>query len=493
MHDKVKRAWAAEGARVGEALSRYDLSAEERARLEQRRERLQSVDMALIVSPGQNEIEEMRELGLDIVPHRKRLNESLPPLDEKFKDPDDPLALVFVCAMWLTGFDAPSCSTVYLDKPMRNHTLMQTIARANRVYPGKQCGVIVDYANVFESLERALAIYGTAGSTRTPVQDKDILVDELRATLAALDTFCEAVGVKLDAIEAAMPVLQRLTLLGETANALLAPDERRKEYLAQARLADRLYVAIKPHRRAAEFAVRMSTVTALAEKVREEMAPETADISDVLRRIGEILDRSITGAATIAEGPPAIDLSRMNFKALSARFKASATKNLDLERLKAAIRAQLDRLIALNETRVDLREKFEALIEAYNLGSSQIEQLFLELLELSSVLTDEEARHVREQLTEEELVVFDLLTRPGPELSPAERDEVKKVARQLLTKLRGILTMDWQKTAQSRARIRDMIEESLDEGLPRAYTPDVFKAKAGVVFQHVYERYGRVA
>jgi type I restriction enzyme R subunit len=131
---------------------------------------LTTTDMALIVSPGQNEIEQMKKLGLDIGPHRKRMNESQPGLDEKFKDPADPLRLVFVCAMWLTGFDAPSCSTVYLDKPMRNHTLMQTIARANRVFPGKHSGVIVDYANVFASLEKALAIYGAGKGGTNPVQ-----------------------------------------------------------------------------------------------------------------------------------------------------------------------------------------------------------------------------------------------------------------------------------------------------------------------------------
>ena len=114
----------------------------------------------------------MKKLGLDIEPHRRRMNESQPGLDEKFKDTDDPLRLVFVCAMWLTGFDAPSCSTVYLDKPMRNHTLMQTIARANRVFPGKHSGVIVDYANVFASLEKALAIYGAGKGGKSPVKDK---------------------------------------------------------------------------------------------------------------------------------------------------------------------------------------------------------------------------------------------------------------------------------------------------------------------------------
>src|SRR5206468_9941453 len=124
--------------------------------------------------------QQMQARGLDIMPHRKRMNESQLPLDEKFKDPDDPLRLVFLCAMWLTGFDAPSCSTVYLDKPMRNHTLMQTIARANRVFPGKHSGMIVDYANAFASLEKALAIYGAGKGGRMPVRDKKKLLDELR-------------------------------------------------------------------------------------------------------------------------------------------------------------------------------------------------------------------------------------------------------------------------------------------------------------------------
>ncbi len=162
MHDKVRRHWKAERARVEQELAKLTTygakSDPDRIReLRGRLEVIQTTDMALIVSPGQNEIEQMKRLGLDIAPHRKRMNDEA--LDEKFKDPQDPLRLVFVCAMWLTGFDAPSCSTVYLDKPMRNHTLMQTIARANRVFPGKHSGLIVDYANVFASLEKALAIY----------------------------------------------------------------------------------------------------------------------------------------------------------------------------------------------------------------------------------------------------------------------------------------------------------------------------------------------
>src|SRR5450759_4930259 len=141
----------------------------------------------------------MKKLGLDIVPHRKRMNEQ--ELDEKFKNPDDPLRLVFLCAMWLTGFDAPSCSTIYLDKPMRNHTLMQTIARANRVFPGKHSGLIVDYANVFASLEKALAIYGAGKDGKSPVKDKQQLVAELRKAVSDATGFCAAKSVMLADIE----------------------------------------------------------------------------------------------------------------------------------------------------------------------------------------------------------------------------------------------------------------------------------------------------
>ena len=193
VYDKVRKYWQAERALVEQTLAQQRLTEERRAELTQRLEVLTTTDMAVVVSPGQNEVEQMKQLGVDIVPHRKRMNEE--PLDEKFKDPADPLRLAFVCAMWLTGFDAPSCSTIYLDKPMRNHTLMQTIARANRVYPGKMSGLIVDYANVFASLERALAIYGKGKGGETPVRDKKALAQELRQAVADATGFCAGQSV----------------------------------------------------------------------------------------------------------------------------------------------------------------------------------------------------------------------------------------------------------------------------------------------------------
>jgi type I restriction enzyme, R subunit len=445
MYHKVRKHWADETARVqkelgdlayqprgGEATPEQARRDARKAALKARLAVLSETDMAVIVSPGQNEIEQMKQLGIDIEPHRKRMNESQPGLDEKFKDTKDPLRLVFVCAMWLTGFDAPSCSTVYLDKPMRNHTLMQTIARANRVYPGKHSGVIVDYANVFASLEKALAIYGAGKDGKNPVKDKAQLVRALREAIGTATAFCSDRGVDLAAMEA-LPLggMERLAAVEDAINALIGPEAVRRDFFAHEKLVGTLYGAVKPDPAAIEFSVRVAGLSTLAAAIRAKLNPNPPDIATILRQIGELLDDSITGLTIREGGPPAIDLSKINFQALAERFKESTHKNTDLEALKAAIAAKLERLVRLNRTRTDFADRFEALIESYNNGSRNIEQLFEELLRISNSLDEEEARHVRENLTEEELVIFDILTRPAPELSSAERDEVKKIAKAL--------------------------------------------------------------
>jgi len=467
-----------------------DLSEADKQPLRQRLEVLQTTDMALIVSPGQNEIAQMQKLGLDIVPHRKWMNEADPPLDERFKDPKDPLRLVFVCAMWLTGFDAPSCSTVYLDKPVRNHTLMQTIARANRVFPGKHSGVIVDYANVFASLEKALAIYGVGKDGKSPVKDKKKLVEELGQAVGAAVLFCTGKGVPLAAIEQLPPGdIQRLARIDDAVNALISPDPLRREFLGHERLVSTLYNAVKPDPAALEFASPVACLAAIAAAIRAKLNPNPADISSVMGDISKLLDTSITGVAMPSKAAPVMDLSKIDFEALRKRFKESKHKNTDLEVLKAAIRAQLERLIRLNKTRTDFQAKFEELIESYNTGSLNIEELFNELVVLSRTLSEEQQRHVRENMTEEELVVFDILTRPAPELSAEERAEVKKVAKQLLERLKELLVLDWRKRQAARARVEDAIKDLLDTGLPSAYSTDLYKQKCSALFEHFYESY----
>ena len=432
----------------------------------------------------------MQLLGLDIEPHRKRMNDSIPGLDEKFKDTQDPLRLVFVCAMWLTGFDAPSCSTVYLDKPMRNHTLMQTIARANRVFPGKHSGLIVDYANVFASLEKALAIYGAGKNGTSPVKNKEQLVAELRRAITDATTFCAKQGVKLSDIEQFNGGgMDRLQAIADALNAFISPDPLRRDFLGHERLVSTLYKAVKPDPVALEFASRSACLATIAEAIRVKLNPNPPDITKVLGDINSLLDDSITGHAIREQGPPALDLSKINFEALASKFKQSKHKNTDLEVLKAAIRAKLEKMIQLNRTRADFAEKFEELIESYNAGSRTIEALYQELLELSNSMSFEEQRHVRENISEEELVIFDILTRPSPELGAEERAEVKKVARELLARLKELLVLNWRQKINARSRLELTIKDTLDSRLPRAYTPELYQQKCAAVFEHVYESY----
>jgi type I restriction enzyme R subunit len=233
----------------------------------------------------------------------------------------------------------------------------------------------------------------------------------------------------------------------------------------------------------------VACLSTIADAIRVKLNPNPPDISKVLAGINTLLDNSITGHSIREEGPPALDLSKINFEALAKRFEKSKHKNTELEVLKAAIRAKLEKMVEVNRTRADFSEKFEELIESYNSGSRTIEALYQELLALSNSLNDEEQRHVRESMTEEELVIFDILTRPSPELGPEERAEVKKVARELLERLKALLVLNWRQKAAARSQLKLAIEDALDLGLPGAYTPELYTDKCSAVFEHVYESY----
>jgi type I restriction enzyme R subunit len=488
MYDKVKKHW---GAKIAELQAELvGVNADVRQEIEERIARMKETDMAVVVSQGQNEIHEMSEKGLDIRPHRKRIVEE--DLDTKFKDPDDPFRLVFVCAMWMTGFDVPSCSTLYLDKPMFNHTLMQTIARANRVYRDKVSGLIVDYAGVFRNLERALAIYGAGGGDK-PVQDKAELVAALRHVLGETWVLCQEQGVDLAAIQTA-DGFDRVGLLDDAVESLVASEEIKSRYLDMANTVQRLYKAVLPDPGAHEFAADVTPIKVIADKIRA--LPPPPDISMVMQPVEGLLDRSVaTQGYVIREGGTTdgdehlIDLSAFDFEALAEKFKIGRKRTIN-EQFKGTVAQKLMAMVRLNRTRMDYLERFQAMIDAYNAGSLNAEEFFQQLMAFAKSLNEEEQRGVGEQLDEEELALFDLLTKPQIDLSDSDRDKVKATARGLLATLKeGKLVLDWRKRQQSRAEVRVTIEKLLDQGLPRAYTPELFEQKTTAVFQHVYDSY----
>ncbi len=489
MYDKVKKHW---GEKIAALQAEWTgANRDARREIEESMARMQETDMAVVVSQGQNEIADMAEKGLDIRPHRKRMVEE--DLETKFKKPDDPFRLVFVCAMWMTGFDVPSCSTLYLDKPMRNHTLMQTIARANRVYPGKVSGLIVDYAGVFRNLEQALAIYGAGSGGDKPVEDKAALVAALRQALAETRGLCQEQGVKLAAIRIAAG-FDRIGLLDDAVEALVASEETKRRYLDLANTVQRLYKAVLPDPTAREFAAEVTPVQVIADKIRALIPP--SDISLVMQQVEGLLDRSIATEGYVFRGPSApygdeywINLSNIDFEKLAEKFKTGRKRTMN-EKLKGAVAQKLMAMVRLNRTRMDYLERFQAMIDAYNASSLNAEEFFQQLVAFAGSLNEEEQRGVGEQLSEEELALFDLLTKPQIDMSGADRDKVKSTARELLATLKaGKLVLDWRKRQTARADVRVTIEKLLDHGLPRAYTPELFEQKTTAVFQHVYDAY----
>ena len=490
-YDKVQKHWKLALAKLRRELAAADPT--EEPELEKRLRFFEETDMAVVVSSAQNEIEEFEKKGLDIRPHRKRMANESPNLETRFKNPDDPLRIVFVCAMWITGFDVPSCSTIYLDKPMKNHTLMQTIARANRVWRDKQNGLIVDYVGVFRNLQKALAIYGTAlgeaqGET-SPVHQKDELISQLRETISATTAFCAERGVDPAKIQDARG-FERVKLIDDAVAALVVNDDTQRGYLSRAGYLDGLFKSLLPDTAANEFGPVCKVFRVIADKIRLEIPP--VDIAEVMADIEALLDQSV-GAEGYVMPPVAdqgryVDLSQIDFESLRDKFEGGR-KTVEVQKLRAKLTFKLARMIQVNRTRIDFLEEFQKMIEEYNSGAINVQVFFDKLLVFARRLDAEEKRGIAEQLNEEELVIFDLLTRPQIDLTDKETAEVKKVAKELLQKLKKEkLVLDWRKQQTTRAMVLTTIKDALDD-LPRAYDKPLYEQKCDVVYQHFYESY----
>lgn len=491
MYDKVQKHWKRYVKRLKSEVTTQTRS--ERVFLEERIRYMEETDMAVVVSPGQNEIDDLRQRGVDIEPHRRRMNAE--DLDTKFKDAADPFRIVFVCAMWITGFDVPSCSTIYLDKPQRNHTLMQTIARANRVFGDKNNGLIVDYIGVFRDLERALAIYATgadAEGDQKPITDKSKLVEKLKEEIAEISEFCQGPGV--DLAKAEMDgAWQSISQIHDAMERILINDETKKNYLQLATNVTKLYKAILPDPDAHEFTRICQLINIIAQKIRNLTPP--ADLSGVMTEVETLLNQSIAPEGYRIEIPPdsydrnQVDLSQIDFEQLSEQFQTEH-KRVAAEKLRGAINTKLAAMVRLNRSRMDYQAKFEQMIAEYNAGTIGVEDYFERLFDFVSDLDEEDQRPSAEDLSEEELAVFDLLTRHEPHLTVPEREEVKTAVRKLLETLKQEkLVLDWRKRAQSRAEVEETVNIILDDGLPQPYTQELFGPKSKAVYQHIYDSY----
>jgi type I restriction enzyme R subunit len=489
MYDKVQAHWQDELAVLKAQIKKpKDVAAADALR--ERIALMEATDMAVVVSQGQNEIEDLKKKGLDILPHRERMLKE--DLDEKFKDPNSELRLVFVCAMWITGFDVPTCSTLYLDKPMRNHTLMQTIARANRVAPGKTAGLIVDYVGIFRNLQAALHIYAQPKRPgELPISDKGALVAQLEGLLAQARQFCLERHIQLAQIAATDPG-KRMPLLQAAVDAIIVTEQSKKLWLQLANAVARVFKAILPDKAANAYAPEAVLIAYLGQMIKALNPAVTID--EVMADVEALLNDSIATEGYRIGDPakpaPVIDLSKINFGELEKQF-AKGKKRTEAEKLKGQIEIKLAQMVRLNKSRVDFLQKFQQLIADYNAGSHNLDAFFNELMRFAQGLNEEEQRAAREGLTDEELALFDILTQPEPKLTTKEKAEVKRIARGLLEKLKHkqLMALDWRMKPPVKADVERTIRDAY-LALPKpTYTDELRKEKRVLTYAHIYDNY----
>ena len=248
MYDKVQFYWNEEKRKLMNERNTAK-NEDERKKITSILDYMNNVEMAVIISEDATEEEKFNAQGLDIKKHREKMNEITvdgKDIESRFKDPNDKLQLVFVCAMWLTGFDVPNLSTLYLDKPMKSHTLMQAIARTNRVYPNKSCGLVIDYVNVFKFMKKALSDYATGDTDLYPAKDVKYLVDLLNQCVDEADMFLYDLGIDIKKIIEDSSVFDKLEDLRKAYNIIVEKEEDKEKFKVLTNTMVNLYEASKP-------------------------------------------------------------------------------------------------------------------------------------------------------------------------------------------------------------------------------------------------------
>ena len=461
-------------------------------------------EMAVVISHEQNEIEHFEKWGLDIEAHRLKMNER--DLEKDFKADEHPFRFVIVCAMWLTGFDVKSLSTLYLDKPMKSHTLMQTIARANRVHDEwKNNGLIVDYIETYKALLEALAIYaiggekgkpGEGGDIEVPVKPLEELIEDLKETIGATVTFFKE-DVDFDlakAIEA--EGTWKIKAILDGVNAVCLNDETRNKFGVLAREVFKKYKALIPKPEIYEFQPQRDAINAIYAVIHRN--EDESDISDIVRQVQAVVDKSIESLDIALEPVEGygnkVDLSNLDFERIEKEFlKLGDNQPVAVQSLKDKVEAKLNQMMRDNPFRVDYYERYQQIIEEYNTGKgyAAIKAIFDKLVDFYGDLSEEAKRAIREELTDEELAVFDMLGK-DKKISDKEKAELKDIAKELLERLKEkeFKIIHWADKEQTASAVKVVIKNYLFDKLPfPAYEEADIEVRTEVLFEFFKGRY----
>ncbi len=465
---------------------------QEAQELERKYKLVEATEVCVVVSSEQNEVDKFKKMNLDIEQHRRKMVERN--LEKEFKDEENPFRLAIVCAMWITGFDAPCVSTVYLDKPIKGHTLMQTIARANRVYNDeKENGLIVDYGNVYQQLEKAYAIYGEGDKggkgdkkAEKPLELLESMAKEIKQAIDEVKTMLLELDFDLKSLIESKP-MGKLGAINNGINAICRNEETKAKFEISARNVFRKYKALFPEKQAKKFIREYNAIDALYNKLNVKV--KSADVTDIMMQLQALVNDSISIDSVAEPTQSIIDLSKFNIEALQKAFAKAPRKNELVYDLNKAVEQQLKRMLQENPLRLEFYERYKEIVEEYNKGKSEIElnRSFERLTEFIKELSVEEKRAFQENLDEPTLSIFDLLI-AGKDLTKDEKEAVKKVAKETLETLKTekLNIPNWKESREIRSAVKTTIYDKLLWLPETKYSDEDVSLRSIQVYQHVY-------
>ena len=495
MYNYVQEYWALEIRSLKEKIKHT--TQQETQELNRKLKWMQETEMAVVISQEQNEIQTFKKWGLDIKYHREKMEKR--ELDKEFKNAQNPLRVVFVCAMWLTGFDVKCLSCLYLDKLLKAHTLMQTIARANRVSEGKSNGLIIDYVGIVKPLRKALADYtanvgGQGGDD--PTIDKEKLIERILETIKKAKGFLKEKGFALnDLIDAAG--FEKLSQLQTAANAVCATIEDKKAFSTYASELNRLMKYTDRDDINSDTRKEYESIAAIYSELQKKR--KHVDTTDLMVEINNIISEYVSVESSSQEGIQPLrrfDISQIDFDLLRREFTKSKKKNLVMKDLEEVIQQKLDRLLFTNPNRMNYYERYQEIITSYNSEQNRatIEKTFMDLMDLANNMDKEEQRYVREGFTsDEELSMYDMLF--CDDLDKNDIKKLKEVSVSLLQRVKAkIAELDhWTDKQETKAEVDNLIRDVLWEGLPESYDEISISSYRQKIYEYVYTRYKGVA
>ena len=490
MYDYVQEYWQQE-IKALEKKIKLSASDQEQMELARKLKWMKETEMCVVISQEQNEIQTFKKWGLDILTHRTKMEKR--ELDKEYKDPDSNFRVVFVCAMWLTGFDVKTLSCLYLDKPLKAHTLMQTIARANRVAAGKSNGLIIDYIGIVGALKKALNDYtkNKAGQSGIdPTIDKEVLIRQIFRAAADAEQLLAVHDFDLNALVKAEG-FGKMALLKDGAEAMCSDPETKKSFETYANEISRLIKYLDRSDIEQDIRDRADAIKAIFREMQKKR--KHIDTTDLMVEINRIINENVE----IEEPEEGLvesrqfDISRIDFDLLAAEFAKVKRKNLMIKDLGELLQDRLAKMMSVNPTRVDYYVRYMGIIETYNSEQdrSTIEKTFMELMDLAKSMSEEEQRYVREGFSsDEELSIYDLLF--SDNLSKDDITKIKKMSIDLLQKIKArIAEMDhWTDKQETRAAVDILIRDILFEEIPDSMF-DHLDAYRRAIYEHVYTHY----